>query len=529
MLKTWRRLFMCIALALLPLAALADSTSLLAKAQTNDATRYAALVAKNAEIRNTTDNQSFSIWWQPAGWTASSGVIVALHGHGAYATSEAYLWQPYAEKYGYAVLTLQWWFGGGDETSDYYRPEQMYPLISAYLKQKGVKAGTVLFTGFSRGSANSYAVAVLDNTGTSSKYFGLVLSNAGTAASGYPPNQQIASGLFGSLPFSGMRWAMYCGERDPDPTINGCAGMLAAKDWVTKYGATVVLFIDDPTGDHGGFMTNSANVETALATYGAVLRANNALPQCTLGASTTVLALGSNATLTASCSPAATAYTWTGGTCAGTSGATCTVSPTAKTSYSVAGSNANGFGPSASISIEVVDASAPTAPTGLKASAADATTLKLSWTASSDNVGVTSYKVYRSEVQLASVTTTAFTDTGLRAATAYTYSVSACDAAGNCSARSSSATGSTLPASEVLSNAEVDCLLNWAEDSYPADFAPRRQGSLTSAPYYYRRYTGTNVYLGVSSTDNHAYFVDPGGNLRDLGLAATWSAKAACR
>ncbi|MBL0148256.1 MAG: hypothetical protein IPP87_05760 [Ideonella sp.] len=262
MLKTWRRLFMCIALALLPLAALADSTSLLAKAQTNDATRYAALVAKNAEIRNTTDNQSFSIWWQPAGWTASSGVIVALHGHGAYATSEAYLWQPYAEKYGYAVLTLQWWFGGGDETSDYYRPEQMYPLISAYLKQKGVKAGTVLFTGFSRGSANSYAVAVLDNTGTSSKYFGLVLSNAGTAASGYPPNQQIASGLFGSLPFSGMRWAMYCGERDPDPTINGCAGMLAAKDWVTKYGATVVLFIDDPTGDHGGFMTNSANVET---------------------------------------------------------------------------------------------------------------------------------------------------------------------------------------------------------------------------------------------------------------------------
>jgi len=525
----WRLLFTWIGMALLPLAAHADSASLLAKAQTADAARYATLVAKNAEIRSTTDNQSFTIWWAPAGWKPSSGVIVALHGHGAYATSEAYLWQPYAEKYGYAVLTLQWWFGGGEDTSDYYRPEQMYPLLSAFLGQKGAKPGTVLFTGFSRGSANSYAVAVLDNTGSSRKYFGLVLSNAGTAATGYPPNQQIASGVFGSLPFAGMKWAMYCGEKDPDPTINGCPGMLAAKDWVTRYGATVLLFIDDPTGDHGGFMTNSANVETALATYATVLASANALPQCTLSASTATVALGSSATLSASCSPAATAYAWTGGTCAGTSGATCTVSPSAKTTYTVAGSNANGFGASASLSLDVTDASAPTTPTGLKVTATDTAALKLSWTASTDNVGVTGYKLYRNDALVASPTTTAYTDGGLKAATAYSYVVAACDAAGNCSARSASASGSTLAASEVLSTTEADCLINWAEDSYPADFVPRRSASLTAVPYYYRRYTGSNVYLGVSSADNHAYFVDAGGGLHDLGLAATWSAKAGCR
>jgi hypothetical protein len=43
------------------------------------------------------------------------------------------------------------------------------------------------------------------------------------------------------------------------------------RDWVTGYGATVQLFIDDPNGDHGGFMLNAANVESALASHVAEL------------------------------------------------------------------------------------------------------------------------------------------------------------------------------------------------------------------------------------------------------------------
>ena len=105
------------------------------------------------------------------------------------------------------------------------------------------------------------------DTWSGNRYFNMVLSNAGGAASGYPPNQQIVAGAYGALPFSGVQWVMYCGELDPDPTLSGCIGMSAARDWVIKYGATFKLLIDDPVGDHGGFMTNSANVITALGQF----------------------------------------------------------------------------------------------------------------------------------------------------------------------------------------------------------------------------------------------------------------------
>jgi hypothetical protein len=193
-------------------------------------------------------------------------VIVTLHGHGSYATDEFYLWQPYAQSKGYAILALQWWFGGGETSSDYYQPQEMYPIIASLLTEKGVKPGAVLFHGYSRGSANSYAVTALDAV-SGNRFITMTLSNAGGAASDFPPNQQIVAGAYGAKPFSGIQWVMYCGERDPDPSINGCPAMNAAKDWVTNYGATFKLLIDDPNGGHGGFMTNNANVNTALAQF----------------------------------------------------------------------------------------------------------------------------------------------------------------------------------------------------------------------------------------------------------------------
>ena len=339
-------------------AARADSASLLAQAQAADPTRYAFAVSKKAEIKATSDNKSFTMWWQPAGSKPPVGVIVPLSGHDGWAHDGIYLWQPYAEKYGYAILSLQWWFGKGESTADYYTPEQMYPLITAVLAEKGVAPGKVFFNGFSRGSANSYAMAALDNNANTGKhYFGLVLSNAGGVFTNYPPNQQIVVGAYGTQPFKGMQWAMYCGEKDPDPTENGCPAMKDARTWVTGYGATVQLFIDDPNGDHGGFMLNAANVESALASYAAVL----------------------------------------------------------------------------------------------------------------------------------------------------------------------------AKVANVVSNAEADCLFNWGEDSYPALLAPRRGSSKMQAPYYYRYYSATRAYVGVSSADQHLYYLDAGGTVADLGAAVAWSVREGCR
>lgn len=528
MFRVHRSLLWAACLAL-PGLAWADSASLLTKAQAADPTRYAFALAKNAEVRNTSDNKSFTMWWQPSGSSPPKGVIVPLHGHDGFATDGIYLWQAYAEKYGYAILSLQWWIGSGEATADYYTPDEIYPILASRLADKGVKPGTAFFNGFSRGSANSYAVAARDAAATGGRYFGLVLSNSGGAMTGYPPNQEIDAGKFGSKPFSGVKWSMYCGELDPDPTINGCPAMNAARTWVTKYGATVVLFIDDPKGDHGGFMLNSANVEAALGAFASALASVAAPPSCTLAATPSSIALGSSATLTATCNPVATAFAWKGGTCAGTSGASCTVSPSATTTYSVAGSSTGGWGLSVSATVAVADTTPPTVPAGLKAAAVDGAQVNLSWTASTDNVAVSGYRVLRDGVQVGSPTGTSYTDSALKPATSYTYTVTACDAAGNCSAASAGVGVQTLAASNVLSTTEADCLFNWGEDSYPTTFTPRRPASTSAAPYYYRRYTGTNVYLGVSSTDNHLVYLDAKGVLNDLGLAATWSTQARCR
>ncbi|MFD2686534.1 cellulase family glycosylhydrolase [Streptomyces phyllanthi] len=86
------------------------------------------------------------------------------------------------------------------------------------------------------------------------------------------------------------------------------------------------------------------------------------------------------------------------------------------------------------------DTQAPTAPGTPAASAVTATSVRLTWAAATDNVGVTGYDVVRvsggSETRVASSTTNTVTVTGLTADTAYTFAVYARDAAGNRSTRS---------------------------------------------------------------------------------------------
>ena len=92
------------------------------------------------------------------------------------------------------------------------------------------------------------------------------------------------------------------------------------------------------------------------------------------------------------------------------------------------------------------DTSPPSVPTGLLAVAASTSRIDLSWTASSDNVGVTGYEILRDGVEIAATTATSYQNTGLAAETSYSYQVRAKDAAGNASAWSSAASAKTLAA-----------------------------------------------------------------------------------
>src|SRR5207302_962757 len=99
---------------------------------------------------------------------------------------------------------------------------------------------------------------------------------------------------------------------------------------------------------------------------------------------------------------------------------------------------------------ETPDTTPPSVPTNLKASAASDTLINLSWTASTDSVGVTGYVVDRCQgagcsnfAQIAAPAGTTFSDMGLTASTSYSYRVRATDAAGNLSSYSSTGTAST--------------------------------------------------------------------------------------
>jgi outer membrane protein assembly factor BamB len=123
------------------------------------------------------------------------------------------------------------------------------------------------------------------------------------------------------------------------------------------------------------------------------------------------------------------------------------------------------------------DTQPPTVPANLSAAGASSGTISLGWTASTDNVGVTNYRVYRnsSASPVAVPTTTTYLDGGLSVTTVYSYTVSACDAAGNCSAQSASASTATLstggtPASvpaglTAVAGSSVSINLSWTASS----------------------------------------------------------------
>jgi hypothetical protein len=89
------------------------------------------------------------------------------------------------------------------------------------------------------------------------------------------------------------------------------------------------------------------------------------------------------------------------------------------------------------------DTTPPSAPTTLTATPVSGTRIDLSWTASTDNVGVTGYDVYRGGAVVGKPTSASYSDTGVSPATTYQYYVVARDAAGNTSAPSSTVSATT--------------------------------------------------------------------------------------
>lgn len=96
------------------------------------------------------------------------------------------------------------------------------------------------------------------------------------------------------------------------------------------------------------------------------------------------------------------------------------------------------------------DNEAPTAASDLSANNVTSTSITLSWNASTDNVAVTGYRIFRNSTEIATSTTNSYQDQGLTANAQYQYTVTAYDAAAN---ESSVSTALNVSTSAVLSGA----------------------------------------------------------------------------
>jgi chitodextrinase len=173
---------------------------------------------------------------------------------------------------------------------------------------------------------------------------------------------------------------------------------------------------------------------------------------------------------------------------------------TASTTYSmtVKAKDAAGNVSAASSALNVTtsapagDTQAPTVPNGLSSANVTQTSFTLNWNASTDNVGVTSYDVYRGSTLVGNASGTSINVTGLTASTTYSMTVKAKDAANNVSA------------SSTALNVTTSAATGGGGGTYQAESATLAGGVTTSTSY--ANYAGTGYATGFQTNGASAQF-----------------------
>jgi hypothetical protein len=151
------------------------------------------------------------------------------------------------------------------------------------------------------------------------------------------------------------------------------------------------------------------------------------------------------------------------------------------------------------------DTVAPSKPTNLSASSSSPQLVQLTWTASTDNVGVTGYSIYRDGALLTTIgPATSYNDTTVQLGTSYSYQIRAHDAAGNTSTLSSSATVTT-PVLLFSDGFESGNLSKWTS----VNGLTVQQQEVQAGTYAVRAKstgTATHAYKDLSPTQNELYY-----------------------
>ncbi|HOO71612.1 MAG TPA: hypothetical protein PK926_07610 [Spirochaetota bacterium] len=147
------------------------------------------------------------------------------------------------------------------------------------------------------------------------------------------------------------------------------------------------------------------------------------------------------------------------------------------------------------------DCEAPSVPAGLAQVSSLSYRVTLSWDASSDNVGVAGYRVYRDGSEVGTSGSTSYTDTTVSADTGYSYTVSAYDAAGNESGQSDA-----LPVSTPASSPDPTIIdhRNTDASSIPGDYITAAKNNLHIA--YQHTSHGSQIISGMETLESYPVF-----------------------
>ena len=162
------------------------------------------------------------------------------------------------------------------------------------------------------------------------------------------------------------------------------------------------------------------------------------------------------------------------------------------------------------VSTTSLDTENPTAPTNLVASNITTKSFTLSWTASTDNVGVISYEIFRNNVSVGTSSTTSFNLTGLTTATSYLFTVVAKDAVGNISQSSNALNVTTSISDAPINKTNTPIVIDGSRESFYSGNANNilkvTGGSVTNATdlsaNWIASYDANNLYFHIDVKDD---------------------------
>jgi fibronectin type 3 domain-containing protein len=173
-----------------------------------------------------------------------------------------------------------------------------------------------------------------------------------------------------------------------------------------------------------------------------------------------------------------------------------------------------------------IDTAAPSVPTGLAATTPSTTSVKLTWSASTDNVGVTGYDVFRDSALLSTVgAVTTYTDSTVAAGSTHTYQVRARDAAGNVSALTAAVSVTTtvppdtfIDSSPPVGTTSTSATFTFHASATPATFTCKLDNGTAASCTSPKSYTGLTQALHT-----FAVYATVGGAVDPTPAAWSWT------